>query len=97
MKSLDFLEMLYRLCKVMLPSLTILSKCFQSGAIKVSRIILNVLKTKAELWQLLDNGKTFNLLEDDLQVRLRIWNLQINGEKERITTDIAERYIKAIK
>ena len=46
MKSLDFLEMLYRLCKVMLRSLFTLSKCFQSGAIKVSRIILKVLKTK---------------------------------------------------
>ena len=54
MKSLDFLEMLYRLCKVMLRSLFTLSKCFQSGAIKVSRIILKVLKTKLNLatsWQ----------------------------------------------
>ena len=82
--------------KCCIDSLTTLSKYIQYGAIKVSRIILNVLKTIAELWHFLDNGKTVNLLEDDLQMRMRSWNLQINEEKERITTDTAERYVKAM-
>ena len=51
----------------MLPSLTALGKYFQSGTIKVSRIVPNVLKTKAEFWQMFDNGKTVNLLKDDPQ------------------------------
>ena len=54
----------------MLPSLTALNKSFQFGAIQVSRIVLNFLKTKAELWELFHNGKTDNLLKDDLQTRL---------------------------
>ena len=53
-KSLDFL--LCRL-KVILPSLTALGKSFQSGAIKVSKIVLNVLKTTAKFRKLFGNGK----------------------------------------
>ena len=45
LKSLNFLGMLHTL-KVMLQSLTELSKTFQSGAIYFSRIVPNVLKTK---------------------------------------------------
>ena len=53
-KSLDFL--LFRL-KVMQPSLTALGKSFQSGAIKVSKIVLNVLKITAKFRKLFGNGK----------------------------------------
>ena len=95
LKSLNFLGMLYTL-KAMLPSLTALSKTFQSGAINFSRIVPNVLKTKTKIQQLFDKVKTVNLLKDDLQTRLRSCHLQINEEQERIITDIAERYVKAM-
>ena len=95
LKSRNFLGMLYTL-KVMLPSLTALSKTFQSGVINFSRIVPNVLKTKTKLQQLFDNDKTVNLLKDDLQTRLRSCNLQINEEQEGIIPDIAERYVKAM-
>ena len=95
LKSLNFLGMLYTL-KVMLPSLTALSVTFQSGAINFSRIVPNVLKTKTKIQQLFDKVKTVNLLKDDLQTRLRSCHLQINEEQERIITDIAERYVKAM-
>ena len=81
--------MLYTLT-VMLPSLTALGKTFQSGAINFSRIVPNVLKTKTKLQQLFHNGKTVNLLKDDLQTRLRSCHLQINEEQEGIITDMAE-------
>ena len=58
--------------KLMLPSLTALSKSSKSRVIKVSKIILNVLKTKAKFWKNSDSGKTVNLLKDDLRTRLRI-------------------------
>ena len=67
----------------MLPSLTALSKTFQSGAINFSRIVPNVLKTKTKLQQLFGNGKTVNLLKDD-------------EEQEGIIPDIAERYVKTM-
>ena len=95
LKSLNFLGMLYTL-KVMLASPTALSKTFQSGAINFSRIVPNVLKTKTKIQQLFDKVKTVNLLKDDLQTRLRSCHLQINEEQERIITDIAERYVKAM-
>ena len=81
--------MLYTLT-VMLPSITTLGKTFQSEAINFSRIVPNVLKTKTKLHQLFDNGKTVNLLKDDLQTRLRSCHLQINEEQEGIITDMAE-------
>ena len=95
LKSLNFLGMLYTL-KVMLASPTALRKTFQSGAINFSRIVPNVLKTKTKIQQLFDKVKTVNLLKDDLQTRLRSCHLQINEEQERIITDIAERYVKAM-
>ena len=93
LKSLNFLGMLSTL-KVMLLSLTALSRPFQSGAINSSRIVPNVLKTKSKLYQHFDNVKVVNLLKDDLQTRLRSCHLQINEEQEGIIIDIAERYVK---
>ena len=68
----------------MLPSLAVLGKSFWSEVVKVSKIVL------------FDNGKTVNLLKDDLQTRPRSWHLEMNEVKERITTVTAERYVKAI-
>ena len=77
LKILNFLGMLYTL-KVMLLSLTALSKTFESVAINFSRIVPNVLKTKAKFQQLFDTSKIVNLLKDDLQTRLRSCHLLIN-------------------
>ena len=93
LKSLNFLGMLSTL-KVMLLSLTALSRPFQSGAINSSGIVTNVLKTKTKLYQHFGNVKAVNLLKDDLQTRLRSCHLQINEEQEGIIIDIAERYVR---
>ena len=95
MRSSKFIGMLYTL-KVMLPSLTALSKTFQTGAINFSRIILNVIKTKTKLQQLFDEGKTMKLLKDDPKTRLKRCNLQIDEEKEEKMNSLTERYIKAM-
>ena len=65
--------MLYAL-KVMLPSVTALSKTFQSVPTNFSRIVPNLLKTKTKLQKLFDTGKTVNLLKDDLKTRLRSYH-----------------------
>ena len=95
LKRQNFLGMVYTL-KIMLPSLTALNKTFQSGVISFSKIVPNILKTKAKLQQLFNNDETVNLLKDDLQMRLRRYHLQINEEQEGIITNIAERYTKAM-
>ena len=48
LKRQNFLGMVYTL-KIMLPSLTALNKTFQSGVISFSKIVPNILKTKAKL------------------------------------------------
>ena len=78
LKSPKFLGMLYTL-KVMLPSLTALSKTFQTGAIHFSRINLN--KSKAKLQRLLTEGKPLNLLKDDVDKRLTSCGLKDAEEK----------------
>ena len=55
LKSSNFLGVLYTL-KVMLPSLTALSKSFQTGTINFSRIAPNVVKTKTKLQPLFQRG-----------------------------------------
>ena len=87
--------MLYTL-KIILPSLTASSKTFQTGVINFSKIVLNALKTITKFRQLFDNGESFNLLKNDLceDARLRSCNFQINEEKERVITNIVERYNK---
>ena len=91
LKSPKFLGMLYTL-KVMLPSLTALSKTFQTGAIHFSRIILNLNKSKAKLQQLLTEGKPLNLLKDDVDKRLTSCGLIIDEDAEEKVHSMTERY-----
>ena len=91
LKSPKFLGMLYTL-KVMLPSLTALSKTFQTGAIHFSRIILNLNKSKAKLQQLLTEGKPLNLLKDDVDKRLTSCGLIIDKDAEEKVHSMTERY-----
>ena len=60
LKSPKFLGMLYTL-KVMLPSLTALSKTFQTGTIHFSRIIPNLNKFLKTMRRISRNGKASNL------------------------------------
>ena len=69
LKSSKFIEMLYTL-KVMLPSLTALSKTFQTEAINFSTITPNIEKAKSKLRQILDEQKPL-LLKSDIKNRLQ--------------------------
>ena len=62
--------MLYTL-RVMLPSLTALSKTFQTGAINFSKITPNIEKTKSNLQQISDKQKSLMLLKTGLKNRLQ--------------------------
>ena len=95
LKSTKFLGMLYTL-KVMLPSLTILSKTFQTGPANVSRIIRNVSKTKRKLPKLLADHKQLGLLRKDIETRLKTCNLVVDESDEEEVHSIAERYMNAM-
>ena len=62
--------MLYTL-RVMLPSLTALTKTFQTGAINFSKITPNIEKTKSNLQQISDKQKSLMLLRTGLKNRLQ--------------------------
>ena len=62
--------MLYTL-RVMLPSLTALSKTFQTGAINFSKITPNIEKTKSNLQQISDKQQSLMLLKTGLKNRLQ--------------------------
>ena len=55
----------------MLPSLTALSKTFQTGAINFSKITPNIEKTKSNLQQISDKQKSLMLLRTGLKNRLQ--------------------------
>ena len=86
--------MLYTL-KVMLPSITALSKTFLEPHI-FPELFQTSSKQNLNFSNFLGNGKTVNLLKHDLQTRLKSCHLQINEEKEGIITNIAERFVKAM-
>ena len=90
-----FLGMLYTL-KVMLPSLTALSKTFQKGAITFSKIIPNVAKTKAHLQKHFENETPLKLLKGEVTSRLQRCNLVIAERDEESVKSITERYTKAM-
>ena len=69
LKSSKFIGMLHTL-KVMLPSLTALSKTFQTEAINFSTITPNIEKAKSKLRQILDEQKPL-LLKSDIKNRLQ--------------------------
>ena len=73
--------MLYTL-RVMLPSLTALTKTFQTGAINFSKITPNIEKTKSNLQQISDKQKSLMLLRTGLKNRLQSWNLNIDNQVE---------------
>ena len=65
LKSAKFIAMLYTL-RVILPSLTILSKTFHAGAVNFSRITPSIEKTKSQLQQIVDEQKPLMLLKTDM-------------------------------
>ena len=70
LKSPNFIRMLYAL-RIMLPSLTALSKTFQTRAINFSRITSSIAKRKSKLQQILDEQKPLKLLKADMKNRLQ--------------------------
>ena len=65
MDSVEFLGLLYNM-KFMLPSLTALSKTFQTGAINFSRIKPNLEKTKAQLQNTATQQTALKKLKSDV-------------------------------
>ena len=80
----------------MLPSLTALSKRFQTGAVNFSRIAPNVDKTTTKRQQLFNEDKAMELLKEDIKKRLEPCNLVINQKAEEKINSITERYVKAM-
>ena len=83
LKSPNFIRMLYAL-RIMLPSLTALSKTFQTRAINFSRITSSIAKRKSKLQQILDEQKPLKLLKADMNNRLQRCNLKIDKQVEEI-------------
>ena len=69
LKSPKFIGMLYTL-RVMLPSLTALSRTFQTGVINFSRITPKIEKTKSKLQHILDEQKQLKLFKTDMKNKL---------------------------
>ena len=84
LKSPKFIEILYTL-RVMLPSLTALSRTFQTGS-------RNFEKTKSKLQQILDERKPLKLLKTDLKNRLQRRNLKEDEQVEKTMHSMTERY-----
>ena len=82
LKSPKFIGMLYTLRET-LPSLTALSRTFQTGSITFSRIIPNIEKTKSNLQQILDEQKPLKLLKTDMKNRLQRCNLKVDDQVEQ--------------
>ena len=69
LKSPKFIGILYTL-RVMLPSLTALSRTFQTGVTNFSRITPKIEKTKSKLRQILDEQKPLKLFKTDMKNKL---------------------------
>ena len=81
-KFLYTLRMLYTLRET-LPSLTALSRTFQTGSITFSGIIPNIEKTKSNLQQILDEQKPLKLLKTGMKNRLERCNLKVDDQVEQ--------------
>ena len=71
MDSVEFVGFLYTM-KFMLPSLTALSKTFQTGAINVSRIKPNLEKMKAQMQNTATQQTALKKLKSDVNGRLAL-------------------------
>ena len=75
----------------MLPSLTALTKTFQTGAIDLSKITKSKSKsktTKSNLQQISDKQKSLMLLKTGLKYRLQNWNLNTDNQIEETIHDM---------
>ena len=77
LKSPKFTGMPYPL-RVMLLSLTSLSRVLQTEAINLSRITTNIEKTKSKQQQILDEEKPLKLLKTIMKNRLQRCNLKVD-------------------
>ena len=83
MDSVEFLGLLYTM-KFMLPSLTALSKTFQTGAINFSRIKPNLEKTKAQLQNTATQQTALKKLKSDVNGRLALCELNMSEHQEKV-------------
>ena len=97
-KSLKSAKVIGMLCtlRVMLPSLTALTKKFQTGAMNFSRITPNIEKSKSKLQQIFDEQKPLMLFKTDLKNRLQKCDLKVDKQAEETIHSMTERYTKAM-
>ena len=95
LQSPKFIGMLYTLI-VMVPSLTALSKAFQTRAISFFIITTNIEKTKSKLQQILDEQKPLMLLKTDMKNMLQRCNLKVHEQAEETIHSMTERYTKTM-
>ena len=94
-KSSKFLGMFCTL-RVMLLSLTALSKIFQTGSITLFKIIPNIEKIKSNLQQILDEQKPLMLLKADMKNRLQRCNMKVDEQVEEKIISMTDRNTKVI-
>ena len=83
MDSAEFLDLLYTM-KFILPSLTALSKTFQTGGINFSRIKPNLEKTKAQLQNTATQQTALKKLKSDVNGRLALCELNMSEHQEKV-------------
>ena len=83
MDSVEFLGLFYNM-KFMLPSLTALSKTFQTGSISFSRIKTNLEKTRAQLQNTATQQTALKKLKSDVNGRLALCELNMSEYQEKV-------------
>ena len=83
MDSVEFSGLLYTM-KFMLPSLTALSKTFQTGAINFSRIKPNLEKTKAQLQTTAIQQTALKKLNSDVNGWLALCELNMSEHEDKV-------------
>ena len=82
--------------RVMLLSLTALSKIFQTWSITLFKVIPNIEKIKSNLQQILDEQKPLMLLKADMKNRLQRCNMKVDERVEEKISSKTDRNTKAI-
>ena len=90
-----FLGTLYLLNNI-LPSLTELSKTFQTGSLTFSRILLAINRCKSKILEVVKDDRVIQQLKEDLNGRLKELNIILKESEEIRITNLVEKYAKSM-
>ena len=90
-----FLGTLY-LLKNILPSLTGLSKTFQTGSLNFSRISPAINRCKSKILEVAKDDRDIQRLKEDLNERIKELNIILKESEEIRITDLVEKYAKSM-